>query len=63
VWREHCPSLPLQDRTNPSSTKQMEESCSWTLNYKPSPWGKLVFISYFRSNILFHASRIFTFQI
>ena len=63
VWREHRPSLPLRDRTNPRSIEQMEEFSSRTLNYEPSPWGKPVFISYFPSNILFRASSIFKFQI
>jgi hypothetical protein len=62
VWREHHPSPPLQDWTNPRSIEQTEESRSRTLNYEPSPWGKPVFISYFASNILFHASNIFKFQ-
>jgi hypothetical protein len=63
VWREYRLSLPLQDRTNPRSIEQIEESRSRNLNYEPSSWGKLLFISYFPSNILFRASSIFKFQI
>jgi hypothetical protein len=53
MWREYCPTLPLQDRMNPRLIKQPEESRSRTLNHELSPRGKPIFISYFPFNPLF----------
>jgi hypothetical protein len=65
VWRVKRASSESSTpgRTSPILIEQPEESRSRTLNDEPSPRGKPVFISYFPSNLLFHASIMFRFQI